>query len=83
MLSQGDRRRLQDIESHLEADDPAFVARMRAPLGRRRVRLLFAGDMLLWMSVPLVGAVAGWVVAAVTVAALTGATVGLWWRLQK
>lgn len=83
MLSQDDRRRLRDIECHLEVDDPAFVARMRTLPARHRVRMSFAGLVLLWIAVPLVGALAGWVVASVTVAGLTAATVAWWARLQR
>jgi hypothetical protein len=78
MISDAERRRLAEIESSLQADDPAFVRRFGS--GRRRRR------RLLVLSLELVGAVTVTVVALayrnvpVAVGGLVaiGASVGIW-----
>ncbi|MGE5826936.1 MAG: DUF3040 domain-containing protein [Micromonosporaceae bacterium] len=68
MLSQDDRHRLDEIERHLRADDPRFVARMeQGPDPRRRRIVLLC--LLLWALAPIVGVLGGWT-AALAVAPL-------------
>jgi hypothetical protein len=78
MNSDAERRRLAEIESSLQADDPAFVRRFTSGRRQRRRTVL--------LSLVLVGAVTITVVAlvyrnvpmAVLGLAAIGASVGIW-----
>jgi hypothetical protein len=76
MLSQDDRRRLEQLERELSREDPAFVARMsdRASptedIGHRwRLRVVLLICWLVWTTTVTL-AIGGWWPAAVIAAAL-------------
>lgn len=74
MLSQDDRRRLNEIERQLLLEDPAFVARMSSAPRRRIPRVLLLISCVI-SALTVVLAVGGWWVAAL---ALTVLTVIIW-----
>jgi len=76
LLSQDDRRRLDQIERQLRAEDPGFVARMSGT-PERRPRLPILVCCLVWLVVPVLAATGRWpgafvvaVIAAVTTVTL-------------
>lgn len=86
MLSKEDQRRFDEITRNLRASDPEFVARLNARLdGRvvsRRARFMLMVTVLLWVSVPAVVVLGGWLAAAVAPLMVTAASV-LVWRARR
>jgi hypothetical protein len=80
-LSNGERRRLAEIESSLRADDPEFVhrfeqRRLRRRRNRRTVVALLAISVA--VIVVVVALARGSIAAAVIGLVAVGASVGLW-----
>jgi hypothetical protein len=80
MLSEAERRKLTEIESHLRGEDPAFVQRFRdggrpQPGWRGRVALLAGGVAVVVAGFGLVVGSIGTVVVALTA---IGASAGMW-----
>jgi hypothetical protein len=79
MLSDAEQRRLAEIESSLQAEDPVFVQRFDAqPLPRRRRTLAASMALLMAVTVTAMALVVGSVPAAVIGLIAAGATIGLW-----
>ncbi|WP_412538253.1 DUF3040 domain-containing protein [Longispora sp. K20-0274] len=77
MLSQDDRRRLEAIESRLEADDPRFVARMRRPRPRAWIWMM-VGYALVGVGFPVLAAVADWPAVLPALVLAVALAVGAW-----
>jgi membrane associated rhomboid family serine protease len=73
MLSAEERRRLDEIERLLQADDPKFVSRMRAETRRPRRWAYGVFYCLLWIVAFAVGVFMNWL-AGVIVAAVGAAS---------
>jgi Protein of unknown function (DUF3040) len=80
MLSEGDRRRLAEIELSLVADDPGFVDRFQRRRDPRRRRHTMAAIVVLVVCVVGVGVALGYhnVAGAVIGLVALATTVGLW-----
>lgn len=79
MLNDAERRRLEEIESVLRADDPAFVHRFEARRGSRRRRLVVAVlALVIALFVTLVSLVDGNILGTVLGLVAAATTVGLW-----
>lgn len=82
MLSKEDQRRFDEITRNLRASDPEFVARLSARWDRRmtsrRTRLMLMMTVLLWISVPAVVVLGGWLAAAVAPLMVAAASVLVW-----
>lgn len=82
MLSKEDQRRFDEITRNLRASDPEFVARLGARWdGRvvsRRARFMLMVTVLLWVSVPAVVVLGGWLAAALAPLMVTMASVLVW-----
>lgn len=77
MLSDAERRRLDEIESSLRADDARFVHRFESRRGRRR-DLLALLELVLAVTVTVAALVYGSVLFAVCGLVGVGAAVGVW-----
>jgi len=66
MLDERDRRRLAEIESGLSRQDPAFAARMSAGGEDRPAPTVLALCISLYILLPMVMLLFGWVAAVVT-----------------
>lgn len=82
MLSKEDQRRFDEITRNLRTSDPEFVARLSARwdgrLVSRRARLMLMMTVLLWVSVPAVVVLGGWLAAAVAPLMVAAAGVLVW-----
>jgi hypothetical protein len=77
MLSDGEQRRLADIESALRADDPRFVHRLESRRPRRRTVLAVIA-LVVAVTVTVVALVVRSVPLAVFGLVATGGVVGAW-----
>ncbi len=77
MLSQEERRRLDQMERQLHCEDPGFMARMSGAPVRRVPRLPVAMCVLIWLVAPVLAATGRWpgAVAVAVIAAVTTAAV--------
>lgn len=82
MLSKEDQRRFDEITRQLRTTDPEFVARLSARWdGRvvgRRARFMLMVTVLLWVSVPAVVVLGGWLAAALAPLMFTAASMLVW-----
>jgi len=85
MLDEQDRRVLAEIERALSRQDPALAARMRAQGEDRPFPTVLALCILLYVMLPMVMLMFGWIAALVTfdVFAVTVAVVLAWRRLRR
>ena len=83
MLSERDRRQLEEIEARLRAEDPAFAAQMRAPRRPRRAALLLV-FVIAWWTVAMPVLAARWsLIGALMLAAVLTAVAALYWWLPR
>jgi hypothetical protein len=69
MLDERDRRVLAEIERGLSRQDPAFAARMHAEREERHAPTVLALCASLYISLPMVMLLFGWVAAVMTLEA--------------
>jgi hypothetical protein len=78
MISDAERRRLAEIESSLQADDPAFVRRFKSRRRQRRRTVLLSLELVGAVTITVVALMYRNVPMAVVGLAAIGASVGIW-----
>ncbi len=85
MLNDSEQRRLSEMESHLQGEDPGFVRRFEdrgSPGGRRRGILALAGSAVA-IAVAVIGLQMRAVAVVVVAQTALGAVVGLWLTARR
>jgi len=88
MLDASDQERLREIEAHLLAEDPTFVARMRgwrqdASRDGRAGRTILGGLWLIWLATVLGIGSLGWPVLVASCVAVPILATITWWVLRR